>query len=153
MPSRRRSIRLTQQEIDDLLGGRHVMNVATSNHDGTIHLVAMWYGFLDEGLALWTYGKSQKVRNLQRDPKLTCLVEDGERYDELRGVELVGTGEVIRDPAVVLTVGLSVYGRYTGPVTDAVPQLVEHLGAKRVAVRINVERTVSWDHRKLAGGY
>jgi PPOX class probable F420-dependent enzyme len=153
MPSRRSSIRLTPEEVDEFIRGRHVMSIATTNPDGRIHLVAMWYGFLDGSPALWTYAKSQKVRNLERDPRLTCLVEDGEHYTELRGLELVGTGEIVRDPAVVLSVGLSVYGRYTGPVTDDVPPLVERMGAKRVVIRIDADRTVSWDHRKLGGGY
>jgi PPOX class probable F420-dependent enzyme len=153
MPSRRSSIQLTPEEIDEFIRGRHVMNVATINRDGRIQLVAMWYGFLDGAPALFTYGKSQKVRNLERDPRLTCLVEDGEQYSELRGVELVGTGEIIRDPAIVLAVGLNVYGRYFGTVTEEVTPLVERMGAKRVVVRIDVERTVSWDHRKLGGRY
>jgi PPOX class probable F420-dependent enzyme len=153
MANRRNTVRLSEEEVDEFLRGRRVMSVATTNRDGSIHLVAMWYGFLDGAPALWTYAKSQKVRNLERDARLTCLIEDGEAYTELRGVELIGTGEIIRDPAVVLAVGLEVYGRYTGPVTDDVPALVERMGAKRVVVRINADRTVSWDHRKLGGGY
>jgi PPOX class probable F420-dependent enzyme len=153
MANRRNTVRLSEEEVDEFLRGRRVMSVATTNRDGSIHLVAMWYGFLDGAPALWTYAKSQKVRNLERDARLTCLIEDGEAYNELRGVELIGTGEIIRDPAVVLAVGLEVYGRYTGPVTDDVPALVERMGAKRVVVRINADRTVSWDHRKLGGGY
>ncbi|MGH9243714.1 MAG: pyridoxamine 5'-phosphate oxidase family protein [Acidimicrobiales bacterium] len=153
MPSRRDQLTMTTEEIDEFLRGRHTMSVATFNHDGTIHLVAMWYGFLDGVPALWTYGRSQKVRNLERDPRVTGLVEDGERYDQLRGVELVGAGEIIRDRAMVLAVGLSVYGRYTAPVTEHVPALVEQMGAKRIVVRFAIDKVVSWDHGKLAGAY
>ena len=149
MPNRRQQIEMTPAEVDELLHGRRTMTVATMNWDGTVHLTAMWYGFLDGAPALWTYGKSQKVRNLERDPRMSGLVEDGVGYDELRGVELVGTGEIIRDPEVVVDVGLDVYRRYTAPVTEDTRPLVEQMGAKRVVVRFDVTRTVSWDHGKL----
>src|SRR5690349_1299091 len=88
-------IKMTTEEIDEFLLGRHSMSIATMNHDGTIHVVAMWYGFLEGAIAIETKAKSQKVLNLRRDPRMTVLVEDGEYYEELRGVELVGKGEII----------------------------------------------------------
>src|SRR5260370_36453992 len=91
-------IKMTATEIDEFLKGRRTMNCATMNHDGTIHLVAMWYGFLDGCPALETKTKSQKVQNLRRNDRISALVEDGQSYDELRGVELVGPGEIIDDP-------------------------------------------------------
>lgn len=159
--SRRDQIRMTPEEVDAFLNGRHVMNVATIGADGRPHLVAMWYGFVavtgavgtDRAPAFWTYPKSQKVVNLRRDPRITCLVEDGDEYAELRGAELVGTATILEDPADVLAVGRSVAERYTGPVTDEVLPFLEAQATKRVGVRIDVEKTVSWDHRKLGGGY
>lgn len=151
--SRRDQIRMTPDEVDDFLQGRHVMNVATIGGDGRPHLVAMWYGFLDGEPAFWTYAKSQKVVNLRRDPRITCLVEDGDDYAELRGVELVATGTVLDDPSEVLRIGRSVAERYTGPVTDEILPFLEAQARKRVGVRLDVERVVSWDHRKLGGGY
>ena len=152
--SRRDQIRMTDEEIDEFLRGRHTMNVATLNHDGRIHLVAMWYGFFDDGaLGFWTYGKSQKILNLQRDPRMTCLVETGEEYAQLKGVEIVGTGEVVTDRDEVMQIGRSVFERYTGPWSDAAAPAVEAMGAKRFAVRIEVEKMVTWDHTKLGGTY
>jgi len=151
--SRRDQIRMTAEEIDEFLSGRHTMNVASINHDGTIHLVAMWYAVLDGVPVFWTYGRSQKIKNLQRDPRITALVEDGEEYSELRGVELVGRAEIVEDRPDVLAIGEAVYERYFGPVTDETRPFVELTGAKRVGVRIHVDRTVSWDHRKLDGAY
>ena len=151
--SRRDQIRMSEDEIDEFLQGRHTMNVATLGKDGHPHLVAMWYGFLDGVPAFWTYGKSQKIVNLRRDPRLTCLVEDGETYDQLRGVELVGTGELIEDPDVVMQLGINLYERYTGPYEDNVRPYLEKTAAKRVVVRIDVRDVVSWDHRKLGGVY
>ena len=144
---------MSQEEIDEFLQGRHTMNVATLSRDGQPHLVAMWYGFLDGVPAFWTYGKSQKILNLRRDPRLTCLVEDGETYDQLRGVELVGTGELIDDPEIVLKLGIDLYERYTAPYEDNVREVLAKTAAKRIAVRIDVRDVVSWDHRKLGGVY
>ena len=89
------------------------MNIATHNHDGSIHLVAMWYGFTPDGPAGFeTFAKSQKIQNLRRDPRITALVEAGEVYEELRGVELVGTAEVTEDPDVLMPIARSVVERY-----------------------------------------
>jgi PPOX class probable F420-dependent enzyme len=151
--SRRAQITMSDAEIRDFLAGRHTMNVATYNHDGTIHLVAMWYGFLGEAPAFWTYAKSQKILNLKRDPRITCLVESGDVYEELRGVELVGNGVVLEDRDTVQEIGRDVYTRYWGELNDAAAAGVEAMGAKRFAVRIDVDKTVSWDHSKLGGTY
>jgi PPOX class probable F420-dependent enzyme len=151
--SRRDLIRMTDAEVTEFLHGRYTLNVATIGPAGRIHLVAMWYGFVDDALVFWTYGKSQKILNLQRDPRLTGLVETGDTYDQLRGVELVGRGEVIADRDVVRAVGESVWERYTGVVDDNARAALAAMGAKRVAVRFDVDTVVSWDHRKLAGTY
>ena len=152
--SRRDLIKMTDDEVDEFLHGRHTMNVATIGKDGRPHLVAMWYGFTPDGaLAWWTYGKSQKVLNLQRDPRITCLVETGDSYDKLRGVEIVGTGVILEDREDVMAVGRSVFERYTGPWSDAAEGGVAQMGAKRVAVKIEVEKMVTWDHTKLGGVY
>src|SRR5680860_1689977 len=95
--SRQDQIRMTDEEVLDFLSGRHTMNVASIGRDGQPHLVAMWYGFHDGAPAFWTYGKSQKVVNLRRDPRLTCLVEEGSAYKDLVGVELIGTGTILED--------------------------------------------------------
>ena len=103
-PKRRDLIRMTDDEIDEFLHGRRTMNVATFNHDGTIHLVAMWYGFYEGNLVFETFAKSQKVLNVQRDPAFTILVEAGDQYEELRGVEIVGEARVVEDPAEVMEI-------------------------------------------------
>jgi len=153
VPSRRDLIRMTAEEVEQFLDGRHTMNVATIGPDGRIHLVAMWYGFLEGAPAFWTYGKSQKILNLRRDPRITALVEDGEQYDELRGVELVGTGTVVEDRERIMALGRSVFERYTGPYSEEMEPVLEATGAKRLVVKVEVESVVSWDHRKLGGRY
>ena len=152
--SRRDQIKMAPAEIDRYLRERHTLNVATFGPGGTIHLVAMWYGFFADGaLGFWTYGKSQKIKNLRRNPTMTGLVETGEAYEELRGAELVGRGVVLDDPADIFSIGESVWERYSGPLDDAARRSVRAVGAKRVAVRFEVERIASWDHRKLGGRY
>ena len=140
---------MTDAEIAAFLQEPHHLQVATIGRDGQPHLVAMWYGFLDGALALWTYARSQKVVNLRRDPRLTCMAESGLDYDELKGVELVGRATILDDPEMVLAAGASVFDRYRGPLTDEDSALVARMSAKRVAVRIDASRIVSWDHSKL----
>jgi len=154
MPKRRTSIAMSDAEIDEYLHGRRTMNVASIGPDGRVHLVAMWYGFTGDGApAFWTYGRSQKILNLQRDPRITCLVESGDEYAQLRGVELVGTAAILDDRDEVMAVGRSVFERYNGEWSEGAAAAVATMGAKRVAVRIDVEKVVSWDHTKLGGTY
>jgi PPOX class probable F420-dependent enzyme len=151
--SRRDLIRMTHDEQVEFLDGRHTMNVATMNHDGSIHLVAMWYGFVDKHPAFWTYGRSQKIRNLERNPQITCLVETGDVYEELMGVELVGEAEIVTDRDRLMEIGRSVFERYIGPWSDEMQPYLDQTGAKRHGVIITPKRVVSWDHRKLGGAY
>ena len=152
--SRRDQIRMTDDEIEEFLRAGKTLNVATHNPGGRIHLVAMWYGFFADGkIGFWTYAKSQKIQNLKRDPAMSGLVETGATYDQLKGVELVGHGVVIADRDAVMAIGESVWERYTGPVDDGARGAIATVGAKRVAVRFDVQEIVSWDHTKLGGRY
>ena len=151
--SRRDQIRMTDDEVATFLDGRHTMNIATLNHDGSIHLVAMWYAMDGTDPVFWTYRKAQKIKNIERDPRITCLVETGDTYEMLKGVELVGRAELVTERDEVMALGELVAARYTGPVTDESRPFIHAVGEKRYAVRVRVERTVSWDHTKLGGTY
>jgi len=152
--SRRNQIVMTPEEVDVFLREQRTMSVATVGADGRPHVVAMWYGFIDGAPAFWTYGKSQKIVNLRRDPRITCLIEDGDAYGELRGVELVADAALIEDPERVLAFGVQLTERYQGiKVNEAAMPALQKSAAKRVVVRLDVKRTVSWDHRKLGGVY
>jgi PPOX class probable F420-dependent enzyme len=109
----------------------------------------MWYAVIDGAIWFETKARSQKAVNLRRDPRITCLVEDGETYDTLRGVSLEGTAEIVEDPDALWKVGVAVWERYNGPYSDEVKPLVEFMLHKRIAVRVDVDRLRSWDHRKL----
>jgi PPOX class probable F420-dependent enzyme len=153
MPSQRDAIRMTDQEIAAHLAGLHKLQLATINPDGTPHLVTMYYDlFADGRIGFWTYGQSQKVRNLERDPRLTCLVEAGEGYDELRGVQIVGAAEIVRDREQVRDIGARVYGRYNaGGRPEELQPFIDQQARKRVGVFVHPAAVASWDHRKLGG--
>jgi general stress protein 26 len=155
MASRRSSITMTDEEIQAYLVSQKILNVATIGPSGHPHLVAMWYALIDGKVQFWTFAKSQKVQNLRRDPKMTGLIESGESYNELKGVELVGTGRLIDDYDRVLGVGKAVAERYNGPgaVSDAALPFIEAQARKRIGVEFEIERVVSWDHSKLGGSY
>ncbi len=151
--SRRDQIVLADDEVAALLDEERVVTCATLGRDGWPHLMPLWYVVRDGTIWAWTYGKSQKVRNLERDPRITALVETGDTYDQLQGVELVGHATLADDRDTVMAVGRSVWERYTGQWSDDAAGAVAAMGAKRVAIIIDVAKTVSWDHRKLGGTY
>jgi PPOX class probable F420-dependent enzyme len=145
---------MTDDETRAFLEAGRDLQVASINADGTPHLVTMWYERVDGDLCFWTYGKSQKVVNLRRDPRLTVLVATGEAYEELRGVSVAGRAEIIDTGPEVLAFGLTLFGKYWGPTDDELVRAgVEAQASKRVVIRVKADKTVTWDHAKLAGTY
>ena len=154
MPSRRTEIEMTAEELRAFLAEQMVMQCATAGPRGLPHMVPLW--FVTEGTELvgWTYAKSQKARNLERDPRATIGLEDGVRYHELRGVMLECDVRVERDPTRVEEYGLRLFDRYAeGGLTPEIRELVAKQAQKRIGLRFVPTRVVSWDHRKLGGGY
>ncbi len=150
MPGHQRDqITLTADEVAALVTASRTATMATNGPSGTPHLVAMWFAVIDGVIWFESKAKAQKVVNLQRDDRMTVLIEDGDTYDTLRGVSLEGRGVVIDDAEQIWQVGVSVWERYTGPYTEESRPLVEAMLRKRVVVRLDVQRTRSWDHRKL----
>ena len=149
MASQRERIRMTDAEVAEFLAVERTLQVASIGPDGAPHLVPMWFGLIDGRIAMWTYAKSQKAANLRRDPRLTCLVEAGEQYGDLRGVSIVGRAELADDYDTVFSVGETLYRRYQGDMTHASRAGVEAEARKRVAIFVAPLKTVSWDHRKL----
>jgi PPOX class probable F420-dependent enzyme len=145
----RDKIRMTDDEIGEFLRGPHTMSLASLNADGTIHMVAMWYGFLEGEVAFETKAKSQKVANLRRNPTITCMVEDGTSYNELRGVQIVGRAEIFEERDRLLEMGRSLFERHVGPYSDEMLPALEMMLNKRVGIKVHHERVASWDHTKL----
>lgn len=147
--NQRAQITMTDDEVAAFVESSRTATMATIGPTGAPHLVAMWYAVIDGQIWFETKAKSQKAQNLRRDARLTCMVEDGLTYDTLRGVSLEGRAVIVDDPDDLWRVGVSVWERYTGPYTDEAKPLVEVMLRNRIAVRLDVERVRSWDHRKL----
>ena len=155
--SRRAQIRMTPDETEAFIDAQKTLMVASLDRDGQPHLVPMWYAILDGSIVFWTYRTSQKIVNLRRDPRLTCLLEDGDSYEQLRGVSMQGTATITDDPDAVLRAGMAILQRYAGPLDESAREAFETGVAmqakKRVAVTFHAKKTATWDHRKLAGAY
>jgi PPOX class probable F420-dependent enzyme len=154
--SRRAQIEMTDAEVAAFLDEQRVMVCATHGPDGWPHLMPLWYVVRDGTMWGWTYAKSQKARNMERDPRVTLEVEDGERYDQLRGVMLRCEVRLHRDPEVIEGIGLALVDRYsgTGPEFDPLRDMFRGQVPKRVGLEfVEAGRRASWDHGKLAGAY
>lgn len=152
--SRRDQIRMTEPEVRAFLEAGRDLQVASINGDGTPHLVTMWYELDGGDVCFWTYGKSQKVVNLRRDPRITVLVATGDVYEELKGVSITGSAELVEDSPAVLDFGLRLFAKYWGPAEDELVRAgVEAQAKKRVVIRVKADKTVTWDHSKLGGTY
>ncbi|MDI6097353.1 pyridoxamine 5'-phosphate oxidase family protein [Actinoplanes sp. NEAU-A12] len=145
----RETVTMTPGEVGALLAYARKVQIATINPDGTPHLVTMFFGLAGGRIAFWTYRTSQKARNLARDRRLTCLVEDGEDYFALRGAQVNGVVEPIDDLAGVTEVGRLIAARMPDVPPDALDAYVTHAARKRTAYLVEPVRVASWDHRKL----
>lgn len=155
--SRRDQIQLSADEVRAFLDEQKTVVCATNGKDGWPHLMPLWFVVRDETIWAWTFAKSQKVRNLERDPRATLQVEAGTEYQELRGVMFECDTVVHRDLDTVLGVGLDVFSRYGGAAVDELPEevkaMVTQQASKRVAMQFVERRRATWDHSKLGGVY
>ncbi len=143
---------MSDEEVWKFIDERKSLQVATLNRDGSPHLTTLWFAVTDGDIVFETYTKSQKILNLQRDPRISVLVEDGDRYDQLRGVTLSGTAELVTDPEKVHALALEVMSRNTPGVSkEQLDGMAQKMAAKRTGVVIKPTRIVSWDHSKLGG--
>jgi PPOX class probable F420-dependent enzyme len=139
---------MTDEEIAAYLGEPHLCTIGTIGPGGTVHLVAMNYGFIDGVPAFWTYQKAQKTKNLERNPTVSMLVDSGRRYSELKGVSLQGRAELLTEADAAFALADSMSERYGRLADDA-----RASAPKRAVVRVIADKVLSWDHAKLGGGY
>lgn len=160
--SRRAEIAMSTDEALALLESERVVTCATNGPRGLPHLMPLWYVVRDGRIWAWTFAKSQKVRNLERDPRATLQVEVGDdRYDQLRGLMLECDVTLHRNPEVVASLGRQIAARYAAPrdapapaqLPEAALTMIDHQARKRVALEFVERRRASWDHRKLEGTY
>jgi PPOX class probable F420-dependent enzyme len=160
VPKQRDRVQMTAAEVADLLAANRKVQLATINPDGYPHLVTMYYTLVDGKIAFWTYRTSQKALNLARDPRISCLVETGNAYFDLRGVQIQGTVGTITDPDAIYQLGLAI-GNVMGnalagasaagpPAAGAVVNdYVANAARKRYGYIVEPHRVISWDHSKL----
>jgi PPOX class probable F420-dependent enzyme len=140
---------MAADEVAAFLEQERVLTCATLGRDGWPHLMPLWYVLRDGEPWAWTYAKSQKVRNLERDPRCTLQVEAGDSYDQLRGVMLKAEVVLHRDFETVRALGEEIAERYGGPLNEDARAYVARQAAKRVGLQFQVRDTATWDHRKL----
>ncbi len=156
MPSRRAQIELDPDQQRELIDAGRVVAIASQGPRGWPHLMPLWYVPRDGEVWIYTYAKSQKVRNLERDPRATLLLETGHEYLELRGVQIEAEAEIHRDHDAVFALAKELTVRYGGDISSVTGDAAEALKSqarKRVAIRFRPVRIASWDHRKLGGTY
>ena len=156
--SRRDQIRMTDAELRDFLAKSQTIIITSINKDGTPHPMPMWYGVEPDGsIVMTTFTKSQKIRNLERDPRVALLVEDGTDYAELRGAVIYGKADLIRDTDQVVEILACVSTKALDDPNDAaranIRKAVRGTAPKRTGIRVHPDKIVSWDHRKLGGAY
>jgi PPOX class probable F420-dependent enzyme len=144
---------MSDEEVRAFLDEKMVMQCATVGPRGLPHMVPLWFVGDPEELRGWTYAKSQKARNLEREPRATLGIEDGVQYHELRGVMFECDVRLTRDPPEVERFGLELFDRYAGALNDEIREMVAAQAQKRVGLTFRPTRIVSWDHRKLGGTY
>ena len=153
--SRREQIQMSDEEVAAFLDEQRVVTCATNGVRGYPHLMPLWYLVRDGEVWAWTYAKSQKTKNLERDPRATLQVETGDAYDQLRGLMLRTEAVLHRDADTILGFVEEITARYAPPGTD--PAAMREGFAKQVPKRVAIEFAevgrVSWDHRKLGGTY
>jgi PPOX class probable F420-dependent enzyme len=151
-PAGRASVSMSESEVADYLEASMKVQVASIGPDGAPHLTTLFY-VVDEGrIAFWTYASSQKIKNLERDPRISCLVETGTDYFELAGVSITGSAEIVRDKDRIRQIGTAVTHAMSGGVDlgDLGRDIVEKQVQKRVAVIVTPTKVASWDHSKMA---
>jgi PPOX class probable F420-dependent enzyme len=156
MPSRREQIQLTDVEQRELLDAERVVTVGSTGPRGWPHLMPLWYVVRDDEIWVWTYAKSQKVKNLERDARCTLLIETGEEYQDLRGMMIEAEAQLVRDTDEVFEFGKELTIRYTDGIDSIEGDAAAGLQAqapKRVAIHFHPKRVATWDHRKLGGTY
>lgn len=145
---------MNEDEVDAFIEEQKSLQVGTIERDGSIHLSTLWFARIDKRVVFETYTKSQKIKNLQRDPRITLLWEDGDVYDQLRGVMIKGTARLVTDHSEVYPLALEVMKRNQPDIPEEfLEQAATQMAAKRTAVVVETQKVISWDHRKLSGAY
>lgn len=145
---------MTEEEALEFIESQKSLQVATINKDGTPHLSTLWFDLVDGEIVFETFTKSQKIKNLQRDNRISCLLEDGLVYEKLRGVQINGVAELVDSPNEIHQLAKGVMARNNPEIPiEALDEVAKAMSVKRTAVIVKATKIVSWDHQKLEGAY
>ncbi len=145
---------MSETEIDDFISGQKSLQVATINRDGTPHLSTLWFDIVDGNIVFETFTKSQKIKNLERDNRISCLLEDGLEYEKLRGVQINGIAELYTESDDVHNLARGVMARNNPDIPEEMlDDIAKAMSAKRTAVVVKATKVITWDHGKLGGTY
>lgn len=156
MPKRRDQVAMSQDEMWAFIETQKTVQVATINHDGWPHLVPLWFAVVDGGIVLETFTKAQKVKNLERDPRISILFEDGDVYEQLRGVSIRAKAVLHQDVETVHRLHMEVLKRNTPEIPeDVLEKASASMAPKKTAIVVRPDdaKVMSWDHSKLGGVY
>ena len=155
MPKRRDEIRMSESDFWRFVESQKTVQVATLQPDGSPHLMPLWFALEDGAIVLETFTKSQKVKNLERDPRITLLFEDGDEYPQLRGASVSARVELVQDDEErVHALHMRVLLRNTPEIPEEVLEKASRaMAPKKTAILVRPEKIVSWDHSKLGGIY
>ena len=147
----REKIRMDAEEIAEFVEEQKSLQVGTINSDGSIHLSTLWFAVVDDLIVFETYTSSQKVVNLERDSRITVLLEDGLEYNNLRGVMIKGVANLVSEPTEVKEIAREVIKRNQPEIPDEMlDDAAASLAVKRTVVTVVPEKVISWDHRKIS---
>ena len=145
---------MSEAEIEDFISRQKSLQVATINRDGTPHLSTLWFDIVDGDIVFETFTKSQKIKNLERDNRISCLLEDGLVYEKLRGVQINGIAELYTESDDVHNLARGVMARNNPDIPEEMlDDVAKAMSAKRTAVVVKATKVISWDHGKLGGAY
>ena len=145
---------MSDAEVNNFIAKQKSLQVATINRDGTPHLSTLWFDLVNGEIVFETFTKSQKIKNLQRDNRISCLLEDGLEYEKLRGVQINGIAELHTATDAVHNLARGVMARNNPDIPEEMlDDLAKAMSAKRTAVVVKATKVISWDHGKLGGTY
>ena len=152
--NRRDLIRMTDEEMRHFIEEQKSLQVSCMGSDGWPHLTTLWFAVVDQKIVFETYTRSQKILNLQRNPNITVLLEDGLVYEELRGVMIKGNAILESEPEEVEKYAKAVMLRNQPEYgEELLSEAAKQMSFKRTAVIIEPNEVITWDHTKLGGTY
>ena len=141
-------IAMSPTERDEFLASERTCRVASIGRDGSPHVTPLWFAWDGSSLWLTSIVRSQRWSDLQRDNRVSVIVDAGGPFTELRGVELRGVAEVVGEvprtgePVPELETPEQLFGdKYAGGRM--------HHDGRHAWLKVTPAKIVSWDFRKV----